>query len=76
LDFQIYENVISNRVKWFFWQRAADILPMIRQAQKAGATTLQAVAEAMTARGISTPGGRGAWHPITVKRAMKYAAAA
>ncbi len=57
-------------------QRAADVLPMIRQAQKAGATTLQAVADAMTARGIPTPGGRGAWHPATVKRIMSYAEAA
>jgi DNA invertase Pin-like site-specific DNA recombinase len=47
-------------------QRAADILPLIRQAQKAGATTLQAVADAMMARGIPTPGGRGSWHPATV----------
>jgi hypothetical protein len=46
---------------------------MIRQAQKAGAATLQAVADAMTARGIPTPGGRGAWHPATVKRVMSYA---
>ena len=56
--------------------RAADVLPLIRQAQKAGATTLQAVADAMTARGIPTPGGRGGWHPATVKRVMAYAVAA
>jgi hypothetical protein len=43
---------------------------MIRQAQKAGATTLQSVADAMTARGIPTPGGRGVWNPTTVKRVM------
>lgn len=57
-------------------QRAADVLPMIRQAQKAGATTLQAIADAMTARGIPTPGGRRTWHPATVKRVMEYAVAA
>lgn len=56
-------------------QRAADVLPFIRQAQQAGATTLQAIADAMTARGIPTPGGRGGWHPATVKRVMKRAAA-
>ena len=52
-------------------QRAADVLPFIRQAQKAGATTLQSIADAMTARGIPTPGGRGGWHPATVSRVLK-----
>jgi DNA invertase Pin-like site-specific DNA recombinase len=56
-------------------QRAADILPMIQAAQKAGATTLQQVADAMKARGIPTPGGRGSWHPATVKRVIERAAA-
>ena len=51
-------------------QRAADVLPFIRQAQKAGATTLQSIADAMTARGIPTPGGRGGWHPATVSRVL------
>ena len=51
-------------------QRAADVLPFIHQAQKAGATTLQSIADAMTARGIPTPGGRGGWHPATVSRAL------
>jgi DNA invertase Pin-like site-specific DNA recombinase len=54
-------------------RRAADVLPMIRQAQKAGCTTLQQIASAMTARGIPTPGGRGGWHPGTVKRALAVA---
>ena len=54
-------------------QRAADVLPFIHQAQKAGATTLQAIADAMTARGIPTPGGRGGWHPATVRRVLLVA---
>ena len=54
-------------------QRAADVLPFIRQAQKAGATTLQSIADAMTARGIPTPGGRGGWHPSTVSRVLAAA---
>ena len=54
-------------------QRAADVLPFIRQAQKAGATTLQSIADAMTARGIPTPGGRGGWHPATVSRLLAVA---
>lgn len=52
-------------------QRAADVLPLIRQAQQAGAATLQAIANAMTARGIPSPGGRGGWHPATVARVLK-----
>ena len=56
-------------------QRAADVAPYIQQAQKAGAITLQQIADAMTARGIPTPSGRGSWHPGTVSRAMGYAAA-
>ena len=55
-------------------QRAADVLPFITQAQKAGATTLQAIANAMQARGIPTPGGRGDWHPATVQRLLRAAA--
>ena len=55
-------------------QRAADVLPLIHQAQKAGAATLQAIADAMKARGIPTPGGRGEWHPATVQRVLKVAA--
>lgn len=55
-------------------QRAADVLPLIHQAQKAGASTLQAIANAMKARGIPTPGGRGDWHPATVQRVLRAAA--
>lgn len=55
-------------------QRAADVLPFIHQAQKAGASTLKSIADAMTARGIPTPGGRGGWHPATVRRLLSQAA--
>ena len=50
-------------------QHAANILPIIREAQKAGATTLRAVADALNARGISTPRG-GAWHAMSVKNIL------
>ena len=53
---------------------AADVAPFIRQAQAAGATTLQAVADAMKARSIPAPGGRGGWYPATVARVLKAAA--
>ena len=55
--------------------RAISILPYIDAARKAGATTLQQIADAMTARGVTTPSGRGAWTPCTVSRAVAYAAA-
>lgn len=40
--------------------RAADVLPFVRQAQAAGAMSLQQLANALTARGIPTPSGSGA----------------
>ena len=51
-------------------QHAANILPIIREAQKAGATTLRAVAEALNARGISTARG-GSWHAMSVKNMLE-----
>ena len=55
-------------------RRAADVLPFIRQAQAAGASTLQSICDAMVARGIPTPGGRGGWHPSTVSRLLALVA--
>ena len=49
--------------------RAADVLPFIEQARRAGATTLQQLADALAARGVPTPSGRGQrWHPVQVAR--------
>ena len=49
--------------------RAADVLPFIEQARRAGATTLQQLADALAARGVPTPSGRGQrWHPVQVGR--------
>ena len=50
-------------------QHAANVLPIIKEAQKAGATSLRAVAEALNARGIATPRG-GAWHAMSVKNVL------
>ena len=50
-------------------QHAANVLPIIREAQKAGATTLRALAEALNARGIPTARG-GAWHAMSVKNVL------
>ena len=49
--------------------RAADVLPLIELARRAGASTLQQLADALAARGVPTPSGRGArWHPGQVAR--------
>lgn len=50
--------------------RAAEILPYILQSQRAGATTLREQAEALTARGIPTPRGRGPWSATQVRRIL------
>jgi DNA invertase Pin-like site-specific DNA recombinase len=50
-------------------QHASNVLPIIRDAQKAGATTLRAVADALNARGISTARG-GSWHAQSVKNVL------
>ncbi|MDP4027018.1 recombinase family protein [Methylobacterium sp. NEAU 140] len=47
--------------------RAADLLPVIAEVRAAGATTLQAVANALNDRGIPTARG-GRWSPVQVQR--------
>jgi predicted TIM-barrel fold metal-dependent hydrolase len=44
---------------------AANVLPIIREAQKAGARTLREIAEALNARGIATA-RRGQWYAQSV----------
>ena len=56
--------------------RAANVLPYIRQAQAAGATSLHQLAAALRARGIATPSGSGTWHPASVRRVLAYGEAA
>lgn len=54
--------------------RAAQILPAIAAARKAGASTLREIADALNARGIHS--ARGAeWHPTSVARVLKRAGA-
>jgi DNA invertase Pin-like site-specific DNA recombinase len=52
--------------------KAEEIAPYVVQARWAGAATLAQVAQALTARGIRTPSGRGGWHPAQVARVMNY----
>jgi DNA invertase Pin-like site-specific DNA recombinase len=52
---------------------ANNVLPIIKQVQKSGAATLQAIADALNARGIATARG-GSWHPSNVKNVLDRAA--
>jgi Recombinase len=47
-------------------------LPIIREAQKAGARTLREIAEALNARGIATPRG-GQWYAQSVANILERA---
>jgi DNA invertase Pin-like site-specific DNA recombinase len=51
--------------------RAADIAPVIKDVQEAGATTLQAIAYGLNARGIPTARGSGDWSPTQVRRVLE-----
>ncbi len=46
-------------------QHAANVLPVIREIRRAGATSLHQIADALNARGIPTARG-GRWHSSTV----------
>jgi DNA invertase Pin-like site-specific DNA recombinase len=50
-------------------RHAANVLPIIREAQKAGARTLREIADVLNARGVSTARG-GKWHATSVKNMM------
>ena len=52
---------------------AADVLPYIEQARKAGCNSLGEFAKALTARGIATPGGSREWHPTQISRILTRA---
>jgi DNA invertase Pin-like site-specific DNA recombinase len=49
---------------------AANVLPIIREAQKAGAKTLRQIADALNARGIPTARG-GQWHAQSVANVLQ-----
>jgi DNA invertase Pin-like site-specific DNA recombinase len=53
-------------------RHAANVLPIIREAQKAGATTLREIADVLNARGVSTARG-GQWHATSVRNMMARA---
>jgi DNA invertase Pin-like site-specific DNA recombinase len=51
---------------------ASNVLPLIREIKKAGATTLRAIADALNARGVSTARG-GRWYAMTVSNVLARA---
>ena len=51
---------------------ANNVLPIIREAQKAGATTLRQIAAALNARGVATARG-GQWHAKSVSNVLERA---
>lgn len=54
-------------------RHAANVHPIIKEAQRSGANTLRAVAAALNARGIATARG-GTWHAMSVKNLLDRAA--
>jgi DNA invertase Pin-like site-specific DNA recombinase len=50
-------------------KHAANILPIIKEAQRAGATTLRQIAEVLNAKGVATARG-GQWHAMSVKNML------
>jgi Recombinase len=53
-------------------QRAANVVPLIREIRKAGATSLRQIADALHARGIGSPRG-GDWHATSVRNMLARA---
>ena len=51
---------------------AANVLPIIREAQRAGARTLREIANALNARGIATARG-GQWYAPSVANILQRA---
>ena len=52
-------------------RRAVDLAPIIAELQASGVTTLAALAEALTTRGIPTARGASTWSPMQVSRVLK-----
>jgi DNA invertase Pin-like site-specific DNA recombinase len=53
-------------------QHAANVLPVIRELQRTGAASLHQIADALNARGITTPRG-GAWYAKSVSNVLARA---
>lgn len=49
---------------------AATVLPVVREIQATGATTLQSIADCLSRRGIATRTGRTTWYPTQVRSVL------
>jgi len=67
-----FAEVETGNVKAEADRYAANVLPIIREAQKAGARTLREIAEALNARGIATARG-GQWYAQSVANILERA---
>ena len=50
--------------------RTADVLPVVRQIQAEGATSLRAIARGLQAQGVQTPSGKEHWSVAQVRRLL------
>lgn len=48
--------------------RTADVLPVVRQIQAEGATSLREIARGLQAQGVQTPNGKEQWSAAQVRR--------
>src|SRR4051795_13215080 len=54
-------------------ERAARVLPVVREIQAAGTAALSGIARELTQRGVPTPRGAGEWQAVQVARVLKAA---
>jgi DNA invertase Pin-like site-specific DNA recombinase len=54
--------------------RTADVLPVVRQIQAEGATSLREIARGLQAQGVQTPSGKEHWSAAQVRRLLQYGA--
>jgi len=52
-----------------------NVVPIIAEIRRSGATTLRQIADALNARGVPTPRG-GRWHPMSVRNVLAREACA
>ena len=51
-------------------ERAANVAPIVKELQAAGITSLNGIADALSARGVLTPAGRARWYAKQVERLL------
>ena len=62
------KNAVAS-IKALADQHAANVLPVIREIRRAGAKSLHQIADALNARGITTPRG-GRWYASSVRNVL------